>query len=847
MGIQEFIQNEVLLPRLQQAEVLVVYDPDRLYRELCLDLATPKRRVVDASESSIESREAALASLQELGQSNPPLEGLLIYVPARAPQTEEDKQQDPFSLYGACGTVFPASDGDEYRSLCLRAKAEFSTEIRRIFDGDPTPDFAVIDAVGRGTGWPTLQALLKVESARDILFALLAPSDAQRAALKGQDAWISEAKALFQSTLGLDQQTRSKAWEKMADELWRFLLYSEFVYDLPDRDQALPPALKDVPHARPEAQPLVTDTCERLRNDQRTQALYIERAEAIERELNLPVHCRTVQDLGAQDTFPFEERAYLLQAVDALKGDDVDRLRQILVRHRGSIWENKGENQAQWLLVHSAVDLIQRCDDFERQLPDHGASQGALIDFYVGSLREVDRLQREFEQAAGDYIDVDGQMAPVMAQARAAYRRLVGSVQALFVRHLEASGWPPLGRLSNGDVFHRMVTPVLQQSGHRLAFFAIDALRYELGVELFKELSEVGQGAIQPACALLPSITPVGMAALMPGAESSFSVTEVGGKLAPHADGSVVKDLAARRKMWKSRLPEAVDMELEKVLNFSPSQLKKKIDGASLLLVRSVEIDALGEGGNTLLARQAIDTAIGNVARAIKRLAGLGIAKCIVAADHGHLFVARRDDSQRIEAPGGETIELHRRCWVGRGGANPPATVRITGSQLGYDTDLDFVFPTGSSVFKAPGDLTYYHGGLSLQELIVPVLSVRMPVESAAEETDVSVTLSNVPEQIATRIVRIDLLMARGLFGETEITVRPILVSQGGQVGFAAIALDAELDAEKHCIKLHAGKSCSVGLQLQREDVTSVEILIMDPTSDRVLAQSKKIPVKLGF
>ncbi len=109
-----------------------------------------------------------------------------------------------------------------------------------------------------------------------------------------------------------------------------------------------------------------------------------------------------------------------------------------------------------------------------------------------------------------------------------------------------------------------------------------------------------------------------------------------------------------------------------------------------------------------------MDTAINNVARAIKRLTGMGIAKFVVAADHGHLFIHERDESERIEKPGGEQVSLHRRCWAGRGGATPPSTVRISALQLEYDSDLDFVFPTNNSVFKAGGDLSYYHGGLSL-------------------------------------------------------------------------------------------------------------------------------------
>src|SRR5262245_1342866 len=106
MTIQQFIQNEILLPRLQQTGVLVVYDPDRRYRDLCLELAVDGRCVIDASESSIESREAALTALQHLSQTNSPLTGMLIYVPAAKPRDDDERQRDPFALYSACGSIF---------------------------------------------------------------------------------------------------------------------------------------------------------------------------------------------------------------------------------------------------------------------------------------------------------------------------------------------------------------------------------------------------------------------------------------------------------------------------------------------------------------------------------------------------------------------------------------------------------------------------------------------------------------------------------------------------------------------------------------------------------------------
>lgn len=73
MSIAEFIRDSVLLPRLKQAGALVVYDAGKRYREECFDLAAERVRVIDTSESSIESREAALLALREVGQPKGPI------------------------------------------------------------------------------------------------------------------------------------------------------------------------------------------------------------------------------------------------------------------------------------------------------------------------------------------------------------------------------------------------------------------------------------------------------------------------------------------------------------------------------------------------------------------------------------------------------------------------------------------------------------------------------------------------------------------------------------------------------------------------------------------------------
>ena len=70
MSIAAFIRDQIFSPRLNKAAVLAVYDPDRRYRDICQAMADKITAVVDASDSSIEAREAAMAAFASLGKPN---------------------------------------------------------------------------------------------------------------------------------------------------------------------------------------------------------------------------------------------------------------------------------------------------------------------------------------------------------------------------------------------------------------------------------------------------------------------------------------------------------------------------------------------------------------------------------------------------------------------------------------------------------------------------------------------------------------------------------------------------------------------------------------------------------
>ena len=759
---EQFLTDDIFSKRLKLRGVLVVYDPDHRYQDICAGMASDQCRVIYATKSSIESRDAAAEALMDLGRTSPPIDELVIYVPAKVPVTDEARQRDPFAVCGACGTVFPEGAGDEYLQLCLRHKPDHGAAIRKVFQQDPNPAFQVIDRIGGGDGWPILQELLNKRSATEILLILMAPGELHKNGLTDGNSWVGEAKSLVQSTLGLSLKTKAKNWKPISAEIWRFVLFSEFCLDLP---VPLPDALSPVPHADDAARSVVNDLCDQLRNDLTRRDTYIERANEVQVALQLEKHCRPITDLGHRDTFPFEERTFLKVAVDAVRVRNLDQARVIADRHASSVWVSVGESQAQWNLVIAALDLIAACDDYGRQLSRHTTSLESLIGFYVNSLRDVDRLHREFEQTVSNTLEVQDALDQVIDFTRDQYRQLAGELQSIFSKHLETEGWSPASMLRNADVFDRLVAPKLKEKGRRVAFFMVDALRYELGVALKNQLSEDDEAIVTPACAYFPTITRVGMASLLPGAGQHLKLVKKNNNLAAVLGDAEVVTVPQRMKVFEQHYGDRFEQMWVKEFIQLKRDLPQHVD---LLVLRSVLIDSLFEN-DAETAFSQVQQILNRIRVAINRLRKQGFEHVIIATDHGFYLNTHAEAGDVCTKPSGNWLNLHQRALLGDGSADRHNLV-LDCDKVAVKGEFRQIASPRSMAPYSKG-LKYFHGGLSLQETIVPVLEVTLRQQQQLGITRATVVLNykNGAKRITTRLPVLEVrLQSVDIFSQHE-------------------------------------------------------------------------------
>ena len=133
-------------------------------------------------------------------------------------------------------------------------------------------------------------------------------------------------------------------------------------------------------------------------------------------------------------------------------------------------------------------------------------------------------------------------------------------------------------------------------------------------------------------------------------------------------------------------------------------------------------------------------------------------------------------------------------------------------------TDLDVVVPKSVAVFKSGGDLAYHHGGASLQELVIPVITVRMKTATGAVEKK-AVAVKFAADAVTNRVFVVEMELgasAGGFFAEYR-KVRPIAVVGSRQV--AATKMTAAGPVEGGEVLLEPGKSVTAVLMLTDDTI----------------------------
>jgi hypothetical protein len=404
------------------------------------------------------------------------------------------------------------------------------------------------------------------------------------------------------------------------------------------------------------------------------------------------------------------------------------------------------------------------------------------------------------------------------------------------------------------------VAPLLKQK-HKTAYVLVDALRYEMARELKSTLSQEFHAELETAVGTLPGITKIGMAALLPHAEN-LELSIEGKNIFASIDGVTLKDRSARMKFLTehSGLPASGIMEvtLDKLLPQPKKAMRDAIKKAKLVVLTSQEIDALCEGDNVPMARRTMDDILGELQRAFRVLQSLDVTHIVVTADHGYLFGEELGDDMKIEAPGGDEIELHRRIWIGRGGKAESTFVRESVNTFTpiSDSMVDICVPAGSGAFKKQGGAqAYFHGGASLQELVIPLLTLHNSAQPN-QETSIQWNCSVTTEKLTTPFLSVQITGASQSLLEMKAPKVAVKVMHHktaikAQTVSATYGLDESSGEVELKWATDAGQSiapCTVALMFDHDELVTlngekIDVVLYDVQTNAELTKAASLPV----
>lgn len=259
-----------------------------------------------------------------------------------------------------------------------------------------------------------------------------------------------------------------------------------------------------------------------------------------------------------------------------------------------------------------------------------------------------------------------------------------------------------------------------------------DALRYEVGVSLAEHLRSNFQCKVHldSMQSIFPSYTKYGMAALLPHDKLTASIQN--GVLNVYADGQSTVS-TNRDKVLKNKNKASVALQYKDIIGMKRAERSALVKGKDIVYIYHDIIDETGHDAETDVF-PACERAISNISNIVRIITNdFGGTNILITADHGFLYTySPFVESDKVGKLGfrGKEVELSRRYVIMEKGSSPEYLMPV---KFLDGTAFDGFTPKENIRIKASGGINYVHGGVSLQELVVPVIEFRHLRNSSAE------------------------------------------------------------------------------------------------------------------
>jgi hypothetical protein len=375
----------------------------------------------------------------------------------------------------------------------------------------------------------------------------------------------------------------------------------------------------------------------------------------------------------------------------------------VLIAKEAEFAKASAQGGTKWMLLRDLRTFIDDCAKGLIRVQNAG-SVADLVRVYVDHAGLIEWQHIKLRQGAEE--EGNATVARVADRAYADYALTLNNAFFQRVAAAETMDVPGVPSVTSH------LEQTLWKAKGRRAVVIVDALRYDCALAMRNQLR--GHAVeVKPVLAVLPTVTPVGMTALLPVGDGLVTVEIKGNAIHPRLNGKDTSVRDNRLALLKDFGADCRDINDVEQISKTPSGL-----GELLVVFGHEEVDHIGHGQAENLIRH-IHLEIDRLARLVRKLHGWGYGRVHIVTDHGFILLDESKLPDEVPCDKAWCHVLKERFALVPANADLPL-VRLP---FAWDPEMRVAVPPGMAFFKA--EKSFSHGGATVQEMIIPHLVSR--------------------------------------------------------------------------------------------------------------------------
>ncbi len=474
-------------------------------------------------------------------------------------------------------------------------------------------------------------------------------------------------------------------------------------------------------------QPFCYEFIEQWLHSDKNETLY-EVCRKIEDEINLFQRFKNIgiENIENAEIFPCIDEVILTEIYSDIRNDSIipEKMMSVIIKRRADAWFIR------FKALYEAAYYVASINEFYRSHADGFVEDTptALWQSYTSDYYRMDNYYRHFHLWYNECLQSgDGTFDDLLKYAS---DNVEGYYKVWFLGKLSekwdtlsSSDYAKFGYVNGIERQDDFYARRVKTAESKIYVIISDALRYGVGASLVETLRRDTQCQVDLySCqGLFPTITKFGMAALLPH-KTLTAVNNGNGTVSVLADGMSTES-NNRDKVLKTANANSVAVRYEDIINLRRAERQEIVRGKDVVYIYHNRIDETAHTSEKNVFK-ACDETVNEIKNLIRIICNeFGSTHVIITADHGFLYTdSPLKEADKVDKSSfhGQEVEYARRYVIANKGLKPEylrCVKFLDGNEFDAFTPHETV-----RIKMSGGGLNFVHGGLSLQEVVVPIV-----------------------------------------------------------------------------------------------------------------------------